>query len=133
MPFWQFFRKGWDGRSLLVRPSKINNSIWNILFVLGANEYLERLEYKIRKCLFFYVKIFWNNSVRPDLPKIAKLQDSFDCLYYLEYINSVLPWILHIFFPALTDYTALVHMSVWFSNDGWLFEICTSYLRTWCF
>jgi hypothetical protein len=29
-----------------------------ILFVLGANEYLERLEDKIRKCLFFYVEIF---------------------------------------------------------------------------
>ena len=28
-----------------------------ILFVLGVNEYLERLEGKIRKCLFFYVKI----------------------------------------------------------------------------
>ena len=33
------------------------------MFVLGANEYLERLEGKIRKCLFFYVKIFENNSV----------------------------------------------------------------------
>ena len=30
---------------------------------LGADEYLERLEGKIRKCLFFYVKLFWNNSV----------------------------------------------------------------------
>jgi len=27
-------------------------------FVLGSFEYLERLEGKIRKCLFFYVKIF---------------------------------------------------------------------------
>ena len=33
------------------------------LFVLGADEYLKRLEGKIRKCLFFYVKIFSNNSV----------------------------------------------------------------------
>ena len=63
MPFWQFFRKGWDGRALLVRPSKIHHSIWKILFVFGADEYLERLEGKIRKCLFFYVKIFSNNSV----------------------------------------------------------------------
>ena len=31
---------------------------------MGANEYLERLEGKIRKCLFFSVKIFSNNSVR---------------------------------------------------------------------
>ena len=28
------------------------------IFVLGAGEYLERLEGKVRKCLFFYVKIF---------------------------------------------------------------------------
>jgi hypothetical protein len=31
---------------------------FKILFVLGSYEYLERLEGKIRKCLFFYVKIF---------------------------------------------------------------------------
>jgi hypothetical protein len=24
VPFWQFFRKGWDGCALLVQPSKIN-------------------------------------------------------------------------------------------------------------
>ena len=29
-----------------------------LLFVLGADEYLERLEGKIRKCIFFYVEIF---------------------------------------------------------------------------
>ena len=38
--------------------SKMHHSIWKILSVLGTNEYLERLEGKIRKCLFFYVKIF---------------------------------------------------------------------------
>ena len=38
------------------------NSI--ILFVLGSYEYLKRLEGKIRKCLFFYAKIFWKNSVQ---------------------------------------------------------------------
>ena len=58
VPFWQFFEKGWDGRALLVRPLKMHHSIWKILFVLSADEYLERLEGKIRKCLFFYVKIF---------------------------------------------------------------------------
>ena len=63
MPFWQFFRKGWNGRALLVRPSKMHHSIWKIILVLGADEYLERLESKIRKCLFFYVKIFTNNSL----------------------------------------------------------------------
>jgi hypothetical protein len=58
VPFLPFFRKGWDGRALLVRPSKMHHSFWKNLFVLGADEYLERLEGKIRKCLFFYVKIF---------------------------------------------------------------------------
>ena len=29
-----------------------------LLFVLGADEYLERLKGKIRKCIFFYVEIF---------------------------------------------------------------------------
>ena len=56
MLIWQFFRKGWDGRALLVQPSKTHHSIWKIIFVLGADEYLERLEGKIRGCLFFYVK-----------------------------------------------------------------------------
>ena len=39
----------------------MHHSIWKILFVLGADEYLETLEGKIGKC--FYVKIFSNNSV----------------------------------------------------------------------
>ena len=41
-------------------PGKWNylkNPSPKILFVLGSYEYLERLEGKIRKCLFFYVKI----------------------------------------------------------------------------
>ena len=58
VPFWQFFRKGWDGRALLVRPSKMHNSTRKIAVVLGADECLERLEGKIQKCLFFYVRIF---------------------------------------------------------------------------
>ena len=48
---------GCDGRALLVRPSKMHHSILKILFVLGADDYLERLEGKIRKYLFFYVQI----------------------------------------------------------------------------
>jgi hypothetical protein len=38
------------------------NSTWKILFVFGTDEYLERLEGKIRKYLFFHVEIYWNNS-----------------------------------------------------------------------
>ena len=55
--FGNFSERAGDGRALLVRPSKMHHSIWKILFVLGADKYLERLEGKIRKCLFFYVKI----------------------------------------------------------------------------
>ena len=51
MPVWQFFRKGWDGRALLVQPSEMRHTIWKILFVSGADEYLERLEGRIRKYL----------------------------------------------------------------------------------
>ena len=31
MLFCQFFRKGWDGHALLVRPTKTHHSIWKIL------------------------------------------------------------------------------------------------------
>jgi hypothetical protein len=58
--FWQFFRMGWDGRTLLSQPqpSRIPHRNWKIIFVLAADEYIERLEGKIIECLFFYVKIF---------------------------------------------------------------------------
>ena len=36
----------------------MHHSIWKIIFVLGAYEYLERLEGKIRKCLFFMLKYY---------------------------------------------------------------------------
>jgi hypothetical protein len=49
---------GWGGCALLVQPTKMHHSIWKNLFVLVADEYLERLENKIRKCSFFYVEIF---------------------------------------------------------------------------
>ena len=58
VPLWQFFRMGWDGSDLLDRPSRIPKKKRKIIFVLGADEYVERLEGKIRECLFFYVKIF---------------------------------------------------------------------------
>jgi hypothetical protein len=58
VPFWQFFRMGWDGHALLGWPSRIPHRNSKIIFALGADEYIERLESKIRECLFFYVKIF---------------------------------------------------------------------------
>ena len=56
MPFWQFFRKGWDGRALLVRPSKMHHRMWKNLFVLGADEYLKRLEAKLERAYSFMLK-----------------------------------------------------------------------------
>ena len=47
---------GWPCPVMLVQPSKIHHSTWKFLFVLGADEYLERLEVKIRKCLLFILK-----------------------------------------------------------------------------
>jgi hypothetical protein len=37
--------------------SKIPHRNSKFVFVIGSYEYIERLEGKIRKCLFFYVKI----------------------------------------------------------------------------
>ena len=41
MSFWQFFRQGWDGRALLVRPSRIPCWISKILCVWGFYEFLK--------------------------------------------------------------------------------------------
>jgi len=53
VPFWQFFRQGWDGRALLVQPSRIPHRISKILFALGADEFLAMLEGRIREAPFF--------------------------------------------------------------------------------
>ena len=42
----------YDNQMLLFKTN------WNIMFVLGDDEYRERLKGKIRECLFFYVEIF---------------------------------------------------------------------------
>ena len=58
VPIWQFFRMGWNGRALLNHPSSIPHKNRKIIFVLGADEYIERLVGKIRECLFLkYFKI----------------------------------------------------------------------------
>ena len=59
----------------------MHDSILKILLVLGADEYLERLEGKIRKWLFFYVKIFWNNSV-PELSIISDISEQKNDKFY---------------------------------------------------
>ena len=38
---------GWDGSALLDRPSRIPHKNWKIVFVLGADECIERLRGKI--------------------------------------------------------------------------------------
>ena len=63
--------------------------IWKILFILGADEYLERLEGKIRKCLFFYVKIFWNNSVTLDFGQKWSIQ-----VNHLQIPSHILVWLM---------------------------------------
>ena len=84
MPFCQFFRKGLDGHALLVWPSKTHHTNWKILFVLGANEYLERLEVaysfmlkhsKIKQCdCFLYVWTLPHISIKTCLPKMKILR-----------------------------------------------------------
>jgi hypothetical protein len=53
VPFWQFFRKGWDGRALIGQPSRIPHRNSKIIFALGADEFLIMLEGKIREAPFF--------------------------------------------------------------------------------
>ena len=54
VPFWQFFRMGWDGR-----PSRIPQRNLKYMFVFGADEFIERLEVKISAYSFMlkYSKI----------------------------------------------------------------------------
>ena len=40
VPFWQFFRMGWDGCALLVWPSRIPCRNSKILFGFGADYFL---------------------------------------------------------------------------------------------
>ena len=56
MPFWQFFRKGRDGRALIVRPLRIPHRNSKIIFALGADEFLVMLEGKIRETPFLKVQ-----------------------------------------------------------------------------
>ena len=55
VPFWQFFRMGWDGRALLGRPLRIPHRISKIFFALGADAFLAMLEGRIREAPFFKV------------------------------------------------------------------------------
>jgi hypothetical protein len=56
VPFWQFFRQGWDGCALLVLPSRIPHRIPKIIFALGADEFLAMLDGKIRVTPFLKVQ-----------------------------------------------------------------------------
>ena len=56
LPFWQFFRMGWNGYALLGRPSRIPHRNWNISFVFGADECAERLEAKLASAYSFMLK-----------------------------------------------------------------------------
>ena len=93
MPFWQFFRKGWDGRALLVQPSKSNHGIWKILFVLCFYEYLERLEGKIINCIFLWVDTSDNYNV-----KCFKNCEKAGAKKKLEYVSTLLENILPLWY-----------------------------------
>ena len=67
------FSKGQDGRARISKDS----------FDLGSYEFLAILEGKIRKCLFFYVKIFQNNSV--NLAASAQIKAISQIQYFLVF------------------------------------------------
>ena len=52
VPFWQLFKKGRDGRALLVGPSRIPHRISKIFFVYVSYEFLVILEGRIRETPF---------------------------------------------------------------------------------
>ena len=56
MPFCDLFHPKCVSGS--VHMDKSPSQEFKNIFVFGTYEYLKRLEGKIRKCLFFYVKIF---------------------------------------------------------------------------
>ena len=56
MPFWQFFRMGWDGCALLLRPSRIPHRNSKNIFALGADEFLVMLEGKLERPHFLKVQ-----------------------------------------------------------------------------
>ena len=60
------FQKGPGWRSSDSAALENPSQDFKILFALGADELLAMLEDKIRRCLFFYVKTFENNSVGRD-------------------------------------------------------------------
>ena len=74
--------------------SRIPHRISKIIFVQGLYASLAMLEGKIRKCLYFYVKIFQNNSVTYKctvlnwLMQILLVKKSF-CVYVCCYQNKL--------------------------------------------
>ena len=62
MPFGKIAKTALLNSWINLITSKMHHSVYKIIFVLGADEYLERLEGKVKKCLIFCVKI-WEKTV----------------------------------------------------------------------
>ena len=62
--------------------------------VLGDDEYLERLEGKIRNWWFFYVEMFWNNSVGGEVLSLM------DCKIYHSKFITMPCWNVWSFFSC---------------------------------
>ena len=69
----------------------MHHSISKILFVLDADEYLERLEGKIRKCLFFfmlkYSKIMWSKFLN-------HFSINYFFIFFWPHLHEVRGWFL---------------------------------------
>ena len=95
----------------LVRRSKSNHSIWKNIFCFGCR-WIERQEAKLENCLFFYVRIFLNNSVISILsenPLFLLLRGP-----SLYYVSKRTGWV------ESEKWQSLLTTSIIYSDIGWV-------------
>ena len=83
--FWQLFRKGQDGRALLVQPSRLPHRISKILFVLGSYEYLTRLEGKVRMLKYSKITVCQGNETYEPSPCLVSTSS-----WYVGFVVGVI-------------------------------------------
>ena len=150
MPFWQFFRMGWDGHALLGRPSKISHRNWKIIFVFGADEYLEEWKAKLESAYSFMLEyseitvwfvsyiIFLHFMINTHLPlRKSKKFDWFLFFYFFLFQEHDIELSLITLNWFLTLYSSVLHvrliMRIWdlflFDGSKILFQVAIGLLK----